>query len=553
MNNERQNLLTLAIVCMAVLLVGDYLIRQWFPSALPPEAGQQESAVLQTPSSNTQEESRLWPLNEALSRVTRVAIETPAISGSINVTDGVVDDIVLKGYRQTPQKNSPPIRLLSPAGTRQAYYVDVGLSDAASIPVRKTWQVSGGSKLTPDSSVMLTWESPQGVLYKRCFSVDQAGMFFVTCSVHNQSAQPIDVNLYGAIHRREPELQSQMWSHEGPIAFLNGSLTEIAYKDLPAKEMSGTTTRGWLGITDKYWLTAFAPYEDMRPKITGDDDRALVSFQQDRVRLDPGQTQKMRTRFFVGAKVLDVLDSYEVSQKIQHFDLALDFGWFYFITKPTFYVLSWLKSWAGSFGAAILLFTVLLKLLFFPLANRAYRSMNRMKILTPELEKMKVRYKDDPQRMSQEVMALYRREKVNPVSGCLPMLLQIPFFFALYKVLSISIEMRHAPFWGWISDLSAPDPTNLFTLFGLLPISLPGFLHLGLWPILMGASMFLQQRLSPPPADPVQRVMFMYVMPIVFTLMFGNLAAGVVIYWTWNNLLSVGQQWLVTRMASKEV
>ena len=534
---------------MAVLLVGDYLIRQWFPQASPPEVAQ-KAPTPQTPAAEV-EEARVWTLKEALARVNRVPIETPTIRGSVNVTDGVIDDVVLNNYHETPQKSSPSIRLLSPAGTQQAYYVDMGLDEEGMTPARKIWQVTGGDKITPDSSVILAWRSPQGVLYKRCFSVDQAGMFFVTCIVQNQSAQPIYVNLYGAMRRREPKLESQMWSHEGPIGFLNGSLKEIAYQDLTKTKALNMTTRGWLGITDKYWLAAFAPYEDMRPQIVGHDGHALVSFTQDRLRVNPGQIRKVRTRVFVGAKVLDVLDSYEVSQKIEHFDLALDFGWFYFITKPTFYVLSWLKSWAGSFGAAILLFTVLLKLLFFPLANRAYRSMNRMKTLTPELEKMKVRYKDDPQRMSQEVMALYRREKVNPVSGCLPMLLQIPFFFALYKVLSISIEMRHAPFWGWISDLSAPDPTNLFTLFGLLPIHLPSFLHLGLWPMLMGASMFLQQRLSPPPADPMQRMMFMYVMPVMFTFMFGNLAAGVVIYWTWNNLLSVGQQWLVTQMASK--
>ena len=488
---------------------------------------------------------------EALKLSARLPIDTPTLRGSINVQEGILDDVVLKDYHVTTQKDSPPIRLLAPKHTPQAYYIHVGVVGDDVGAAAREWRVIEGEKLTPQTPVTLAWQSPQGSLYKRRFSVDEAGMFFVTCSVDNKSEKPLMVYLSGVIERSEPVLEGQMWSHEGPISFLNGSLKEIAYKDLTDRPAGGVDARGWLGITDKYWLTAFAPYEDIRSDVRGMDARAQVSFKQRGILIAPGETKELRTRVFVGAKVLDVLDSYEVSQKIEHFDLAVDFGWFYFLTKPTFYVISWLKEWTGGFGAAILLFTVLLKLLFFPLANRSYRSMNRMKMLAPELEKLKARYKDDSQRMSQEVMALYKREKINPISGCLPMFLQFPFFFALYKVLSISIEMRHAPFWGWISDLSAPDPTNVLTLFGLIPIALPGFLHLGLRPLLMGVSMFLQQRLSPPPADPVQRTMFLYVMPVLFTFMFGQLAAGVVIYWTWNNLLSVGQQWLIMRASAR--
>ncbi|WP_031933875.1 membrane protein insertase YidC [Candidatus Hepatobacter penaei] len=559
MGDDLRRLLLLGALCIVILMGGDYILSFFRTTPQDPACETSPTPSSLMPGGSATKEASVLPVSKALEGGARVPIDSPSIQGSINLVGGVLDDVVLKNYRCTLKKDSPSIRLLAPQNTDQAYYAAWTLvgegSDAVRVPPEDAlWRVEGEGKLTPATPVTLSLAYGSLSLQKT-FAIDDTGMFFVRYRVKNEGAQPVSVTLRGDIHRTEPVLENQMMAHEGPIGFFHEGLQEFSYDKLKTKGLiQESPTKGWLGITDKYWLVAFAPYQVVTPVFQQNAAARVpvsASFATPSMVVMPGQTQDLSSRLFVGAKVLKVLDGYETSQNIKHFDLAVDFGWFYFLTKPTFHVLSWLKTWTGNFGLALLLFTILLKIIFFPLANKSYRSMTRMKLLTPKLEELKKRYKSDPQRMSAEVMALYKREKVNPISGCLPMFLQFPFFFALYKVLSVSIEMRHAPFWGWIQDLSAPDPTNLFTLFGLLPITLPGFLHLGVWPLLMGLSMFLQQKLSPPPADPVQKNMFLYGMPIIFTFMFGQLAAGLVIFWTWNNLLSVGQQWMITRSAAQ--
>ena len=421
-----------------------------------------------------------------------------------------------------------------------------------SLPGEDTVWTADRQTLTPQTPVTLSWDNGQALTFRQTISIDENYMFTVTHSVTNKGSSPLHLGLQGMLTRVKPQnLEGNFILYEGPLGAFDGTLKEVGYDTLQEKgPVTLDPITGWLGITDKYWLVSFAPPGKIVPKfqsIAGDKPQVQVSYRTPFQVVEPHGTLTLESRVFSGAKVLALLDGYEASASIKHFDLAVDFGWFYFLTKPIFYALTWLKGFTGNFGLAILLFTVLLKLLFFPLANRSYHAMARMKKVQPMMEQLRARYKDDPAKLNQEMMAFYKKEKINPVSGCLPMLLQIPAFFALYKVLFISIEMRHAPFFGWIQDLAAPDPSNFFTLFGLIAWTPPSFLHLGIWPVLMGLSMVLQQRLNPPPADPAQRVIFLYVMPVVFTFMLGQFASGLVIYWTWNNLLSVLQQWTIMR------
>ena len=571
---DKRNLVLLLVLSLAILLGGDYLIR-WFQGTPAPEAaselpdtsqtlthsdGTSSSDVLETTPSHLP----LLSYEEAIKTSPRLSFETATLKGSFNLQGGHLDDVTLKNYRTTVAPDSPSVQLLSPASTAEAYYAawlwssaprTTSVQDAPlQTPDRDAlWQGQALPAKTPGTwDGMLWWESPQGVRFERHITIDDKGMLFVSEKIHNKSDVPLTLTLAQQIRRSQPQQAGQMMCHEGAVGVLDGSLKEWTYEKLQEKGVQlQRQTRGWLGITDKFWLVAFAPQGDISTRLAVGQGHApvQVDVMAQPLTVPAGGTAEVPSRLYVGAKVLSRLDHYEAALNIPHFDLAVDFGWFYFITKPTFYVLSWLQDFFGSFAMAILLFTVLIKLLFFPLASRSYRSMAKMKELAPEIQKLQSRLKDDKQRMGQEVMALYKKHKVNPVSGCLPMVLQIPFFFALYKVLSVSIEMRHAPFWGWITDLSAPDPTHFLNLFGLLPFQPPAFLHIGLWPLLMGGTMFLQQRLSPPTADPVQQKIFLYGMPVMFTFMFGNLAAGVVIYWTWNNLLSVAQQKYMTRLS----
>jgi YidC/Oxa1 family membrane protein insertase len=511
---------------------------------------------------------------QALAKAPRVSIKTPSLHGSISLQGGRIDDLTLAHYRETIDPKSPEIRLLSPSGAPGAYFAEFGLVAGGAgngarpaMPGPDTVWSANATELTPQKPVTLNWDNGQGLKFSRTISVDNDYMFTVTQKVENTTAEPVTVHPYGLITRYgTPPTLGFYVLHEGPIAVLGGTgdqkhtLQEHKYDDLQSKRPpESKSLGGWLGITDKYWLAALVP--DQTAELTarfqhaGQKNTPNETYQTDYLRagltVAPGASAEATDRLFAGAKVVKLIDGYEKQYNIALFDLSIDWGWFYWITRPLFWLLDKLFVVLGNFGLAILALTVLVKLAFFPLANKSYAAMSKMKDLQPEMMKMRERFGDDKQRLNQELMALYRKEKVNPASGCLPIIIQIPVFFALYKVLFVTIEMRHAPFYGWIKDLSAQDPTSWINAFGLLPWGVPdlgplNLLNVGVWPIIMGGSMYLQQKLNPQPPDPVQARIFL-LMPFIFTFMLAQFAAGLVIYWTWNNLLSIAQQWVIIK------
>ncbi|MBC8794034.1 MAG: membrane protein insertase YidC [Tagaea sp. CACIAM 22H2] len=487
----------------------------------------------------------------------RVTIEGPGVAGSILLQGGVIDDLKLVNYRQTVEKDSPPVVLLSPRGAADTYFAEFGWVAAGgtpALPGADTRWTADRDKLTPATPVTLSWDNGQGLRFERKISIDDTYLFRIDERVTNTGAAPVTLHPFSLASRfGTPILGGYYILHEGPIGVFNEKLQEPSYSDLRDKKAIAFDSRGgWLGIVDKYWLVSLIPDQkaDVKARFThtlaGGADRYQVDYLGPAATVAPGQTAESTSRLFAGAKEVHLLDTYAERHAIPLFDRAIDFGWFYFMTKPMFLALDILYRFIGNFGVAIILFTVAIKILFFPLANKSYRSMAKMKLLQPEMEKLKEKYGEDRQRMSQEMMQLYKRAGANPLSGCLPILIQIPVFFALYKVLFVTIEMRHAPFYGWIHDLSAQDPTSLFNLFGLLPYAVPQVLHIGVWPIIMGITMFLQQKLNPQPVDPIQAKIFL-ALPFIFTVMLASFPAGLVIYWAVNNTLSIAQQWLIMK------
>ncbi|MGE0254866.1 MAG: membrane protein insertase YidC [Alphaproteobacteria bacterium] len=496
------------------------------------------------------------PREQVLAQVRRAKIETPALSGSIDLDGGRLDDLVLLRHKVTPEPGSPDVTLLAPPGAKDPYYVEYGWVDEAQRIFGlgdARWQSSGGT-LTPATPLTLTLDNGGGLLFTRTIAVDKDYLFTVTDRVTNRGTETARLFSFGRVRRiGTPETLGFFVLHEGPIGMIGGVLQEPDYDDLvDDRTREQASTGGWIGFTDKYWLVALVPDQqaavDAAFRHTAENgiDRYQVDMRGAWQTVAPGASAEVTHRLFAGAKRVQVLDAYRDNLGIERFDRAIDFGWFFFLTKPLLHFLIWLSNYLGNFGLAILALTVLVKLAFFPLANKSYRAMSKMKALQPKMTELREKYGDDRQKMQQELMGMYRREKVNPVSGCLPIVIQIPVFFALYKVIFISIEMRHAPFFGWIHDLSAVDPTNLFTLFGLIDWSPPSLLHLGIWPIIMGVTMFAQMKLNPAPADPIQAKMFAF-MPLIFTFFLASFPAGLVIYWTWNNLLSIIQQYVIMR------
>ncbi|HYE50239.1 MAG TPA: membrane protein insertase YidC [Azospirillaceae bacterium] len=494
---------------------------------------------------------------DILGEAQRVRIETPALHGSVALKGGRLDDLTLAGYHVAPDKGSPEVVLLSPAGSTQPYFAEFGWiagQDAAGqkVPGPDTVWTPQGDKLAPGQPLTLTWDNGQGLVFEREVTVDQDFMFTVVQRVRNTGGQPVTLFPYGRVVREgTPKIEGLYLLHEGPIGVLGGTLRELEYEDLRDDgSWSADTTGGWIGFTDKYWLVTLVPDQkapvSIRATWQGQGDIYQTDYRGQAVVVQPGAAAETTNRLFAGAKVVRVLDRYEEELGVARFSYAIDWGWFYFLTKPFFYALEFLGRTIGNFGLGILVFTVFLRLAFFPLANKQYASIAKMKKLQPQMEELRKRAGDDRQRLSMEMMALYKKEQVNPLSGCLPILLQIPVFFALYKVLYVTIEMRHAPFYGWIRDLSAPDPTTVFNLFGLIPWDPPAFLHLGALPLLFGVTMWLQQKMNPAQADPVQQRVFM-MLPFIFTYMTASFPAGLVIYWTWSNLLAIAQQWFIMR------
>ncbi len=492
---------------------------------------------------------------KALKASPRLAIRSTRLRGSIALKGARIDDIELVGYRQTLDKKSPNIVLMSPTGSEHPYYVQFGWSTAMeglALPNGDSVWQTNNRELTPGKPVTLKWDNGKGLVFTRIITLDENYLFTVTQRVENNSSQEVTLYPYGLIARiGMPETAGFYILHEGPLGVFGGTLTEIDYEDLIEKSEEKKSTGGWLGITDKYWLTALAP--DAKAPFTGNfryigenDDRYQVDYLREGMVIPRGAISEVTDRLFIGAKEFALLETYRDVNKIEKFDLAIDFGWLHLLTKPLLKVLIYFYQWIGNMGLSILLLTVCVKTVFFPLANKSYKSMSKMKALQPEMEKLREKHGDDKQKLNKEMMALYKSHKANPAAGCLPIVIQIPVFFALYKVLYVAIEMRHAPFFGWVQDLSAPDPTTLFNLFGLIPFDPPQFLMIGVWPLAMGISMFLQMRLNPQPTDPMQAKIFMF-MPLFFTFLLAPFAAGLVVYWTWNNCLSMAQQWVIMK------
>ena len=485
----------------------------------------------------------------------RVRIDNGRLHGSLSLRGARIDSIALADYHETVNPKSPDIQLLSPVGSPNPYFAEFGWVDGAGgtpVPGADTLWKADDATVGKGAPVSLSWDNGQGLAFGQKIGLDANYMFTVDRSVTNHGTAPVTLYPYGLLSRwGTPHTLGYYILHEGPIGVLAGKLKEIKYKTLAGEgPVTGETKGGWFGITDKYWLAALVPQQDETVKAgfrhEAEGDRYQVDFRGAPVVVQPGATISITDHLFAGAKEINQLDGYEREFNLPLFDHAVDFGWFYFLTKPIFYTLHWLSGIVGNYGIAILMLTLIIKGLFFPLANKSYKSMSQMKKLQPQVQDLRERHAEDKVRLNQEMMALYKREKVNPMAGCLPMVIQIPVFFSLYKVLFVSIEMRHAPFFGWIHDLSAPDPTTFANLFGLVPWSPPHFLMLGAWPLILGVTMFLQQRLNPQPADPTQAKIFM-IMPVMFTFLFATFPAGLVIYYSWNNTLSIAQQWLIMK------
>ena len=571
--NEQRNLL-LAIVVSVAILFGFQLV--FSPRTMLPDEENEpaQTGITQTPTRDfvqsppNDREDLSVPVDPSAERTVlleeaaRIPInpheEGAAISGSIALKGARIDDVVLNRYQEEIEPNSPRIVMFSPLETALPYYADFGwVVDQGieiELPDGETIWSADRDKLIPSQPVKLSWQNGEGLRFEREIAVDENYMFTITDRVINNGTRSLLLYPYGLISRTdEPDTLGFFILHEGPLGVFDGTLQELTYDDLrdnPAETVQ--STGGWIGITDKYWLAALIPDQNipMTGRFyytnTGSREKFQVDYLLEGKPLAPAGRIEVTNRLFAGAKVVTLLDQYESDFGIARFDLAVDFGWFYFLTKPLFYLIHYLTGYLGNIGLAILSVTVIIKLIFFPLANKSYTAMSKLKKLQPEMMKLREQFGDDKVRLNQEMMALYKREGANPLAGCLPIVIQIPVFFALYKVLFVTIEMRHAPFYGWVQDLSAPDPTSIFNLFGLLPYTPPEFLAIGLWPLAMGFTMWLQQKLNPAPPDPTQ-ARIMMLLPVVFTFLFARFAAGLVIYWTWNNVLSILQQWVIMR------
>ncbi len=578
-HDQQRNLLIAVILSMAVLLgwqllyAGPKMREEQQRQQAQQELAKKEQAKPAAPAAATAAAPNAPSVGsssageDAIKTSPRLAIDTPSVKGSIALRSGRFDDLVLVKYHDTVDPKSPNVVLLSPNDSVHPYFAEFGwvptAGSALKVPDRDTlWQ--GGGTLTPTTPVTLTWDNGAGVIFKRTVSVDENYMFNIVDEVENKSAAPVSLAPYARVNRYgTPKLEHNWILHEGLIGVIGAQGEQrtgytSAVDDGP--RTFDPATGGWLGFTEKYWAATVIPdqtaqyratFSAQAPKLPSDQTSFQAQYLRDAITVAPGETGKVNSQLFAGAKQMQLLQQYQ-SAGVQQFDLLIDWGWFFFITKPLFRLMELINSYVHNFGVTILILTVLVRLAFFPLANKQYGAMAKMKKLQPQMEQLRERYKDDKVKQQQELMELYRREKVNPVAGCLPILLQIPVFFALYKVLYITIDMRHAPFFGWIHDLSAPDPTSLFNLFGLLPYAVPEFLHVGVWPLVMGVTMWLQMQLNPQQPDPIQQQIFNW-MPVMFTFLLASFPAGLVIYWAWSNTLSLAQQYYIMRKQGTEV
>ena len=483
----------------------------------------------------------------------RIKIENDSIIGSMSLEGGLIDDISFKKHKQNLESNLN-VEFLNPAQTENGFYVETGwtsIGNKIKVPSKKSsWKVNGNKILSNNNPVILEWNNKEGIIFKKRIELDNKYLFKITQEVQNTTNQSIDLYPYAQITRNKipDDIQNFYISHEGFIGVFDEELKEDDYDDIEENKIVREANEGWLGITDKYWMTAVVPQkgENFKSTFLYKDSFKANYILNNPTKINPSSSNSNEVRLFVAAKEVDTIDSYAANQNIDKFDLVIDWGWFYFFTKPLFFIIDYLFKYSGNFGIAIVIITIGIRLIFFPLANYSFRSMAKMKAVQPEMMRLKELHKEDKVKLQQEMMALYRKEKINPASGCLPVLIQIPFFFAIYKMLFISLEMRHQPFFGWIKDLSDKDPTSIFNLFGLIPWDPPSFLIIGIWPILMGASMWVQQKLNPAPADPIQAKIFAF-FPLFLTIILASFPSGLVVYWTVNNILTIAQQWVIMK------
>ena len=547
----------MAIVLSSLVLIG------WAVFFEPPVIEQKtvektvtENDDLSSPSIN--EESKKIEneisRNDVINNTKRVKIENENIIGSISLKGGIIDDVTFKNYKEKldGEKN---VTFLNPRNSSKEYFIETGWASSGDnntkLPLINTiWKIKGNKKLTPNNPVILEWDNGDNLIFTKKIELDNKFLFRITQSIKNKSNKSYQFYPYAQISKKgKPDSMKIYILHEGFIGVFGDELKEEDYEDIEKEKFTISSSKGWLGITDKYWLTAIVPEKGKEFKAEfiskNQKYRANYIIKEASV-INPGSTITSKIDTFVAAKEVAAIDSYAEKLNIEKFDLAIDWGWFYFFTKPLFFIIDYFFKLTGNFGWAIVIITALVRLIFFPLANYSFKSMAKMKILQPEMLRLKELHKDDKVKLQQEMMALYKREKVNPISGCLPVLIQIPFFFAIYKMLYVTLEMRHQPFFGWIKDLSERDPTSVFNLFGLIPWDPPTFLMIGAWPILMGISMWIQQKLNPTPPDPIQAKIFMF-FPIFLTIILAPFPSGLVVYWTVNNILTIAQQWVIMR------
>ena len=561
MENQK-NLFLAIIISMAIIFGFQLLVPQ--PERAPVSEDQTNEQSLVDLSLQGSSSGTLIDRSEVINNSGRVTFNNSKIKGSINLAGALIDDLILMEFQETLDPTSPLIEFLNPLGSENSYYLDTGwVSSDSSIElpnIKSIWNADRNS-IGVNDPVKLSWTNSQDITFEKIVSLDEDYLFNVDQRVINKSKKSFDLFPYGLSKRQGiPDMQNFFILHEGPLSITDSVLEEFDYDDLKdKKKIKLTSIGGWIGMTDKYWQTAIIA--DQKEPIQQTYSYSFVentdNFQTDlvgdKITISEGSSISHNLKLFAGPKIVSVIDTYMEEYGVIEFDRCVYFGWFYFLTKPIFNVLQFIFGYVGNFGWSIILFTFLMRICFFPLAQQSFKSMAKMKKLGPEMQRLKEQYGDDKAGMQKEMMALYKREKANPIAGCLPILLQIPVFFALYKVLFVTIEMRHAPFIGWIHDLSAPDPLGLLTLFGFVDWNVPGILQLlniGIWPILMGISMFLQQKLNPAPVDKMQAKIFMF-LPIVFTFVLGGFAAGLVIYWTTNNVLSMAQQYVIQRKIIK--
>ena len=558
---DNQKNLLLAVVFSLIILIGydfffapkkNELNQTQFNETISEEISDKDAPSIDT--------SLVKKSNKNKSSEKRVQFKANRIEGSINLFGATIDDIILSDYFRTIEKKEK-VRVLNKESSNSPYFLRMGWAStdkSLELPNKDSlWKAS--KENFKNEKIKLEWSNAKGLKIIREISFDQNFMITITDEVINGTSGTIDLTNFSYLRRKNYEPENKFFIlHEGPLGVFNDTLKEVSYDELQEnKEIVQSTKNGWIGYTDHYWQVAIFPdtnesFKARFKTLNNRRDSIQIDFINDNVKsVEPNQNLITKSYVFAGAKEVPLIDNYIEELNVNKLDLSVDFGWFYFLTKPLFYALNFLSTKFQNFGIGIIILTIFIRIILFPLANKSFKSMNSMRILTPEIQRVRERYKDDKQKMNQEMFALYREKKINPAAGCLPILIQIPIFFALYKVLFVSIEMRHAPFFGWIKDLSAPDPTSLFNLFGLIPWDPPLFLTIGIWPLLMGLTMFLQQKINPPPPDPIQAKIFM-MLPFIFTFLLATFPSGMVVYWTVNNVLSIGQQYILLKKQKKE-